>query len=202
MFAAIVGYQTALLLDRGFSNGEAGLMTAVRCLAGIVCQPLLGGFADRHPGFPSSVSSPCPWLLSPGGERLVLARPGHGPGGDRPGVGGHRRAGGVLLSPDGRHGRSVHQRRVPIRYSLGRGIGSLAYAVACVLLGFQVGAAGGWRAPCSPTGAGDAGDPAGGHLPGLPGQGPAARGGGPKPQSALVPAAGNPRFTPDAGRWF
>ena len=52
MFASIVGYQTALLLDRGFSNGEAGLMTSVRCLAGIVCQPLLGGFADRHPEFP------------------------------------------------------------------------------------------------------------------------------------------------------
>ena len=27
-------------------------MTSVRCLAGIVCQPLLGGFADRHPEFP------------------------------------------------------------------------------------------------------------------------------------------------------
>ena len=52
MFAAIVAYQTALLLDRGFTNGEAGLMTSVRCLAGIVFQPLLGGFADRHPGVP------------------------------------------------------------------------------------------------------------------------------------------------------
>ena len=52
MFAAIVAYQTALLLDRGFTNGEAGLMTSVRCLAGIVFQPLLGGFADRHPRIP------------------------------------------------------------------------------------------------------------------------------------------------------
>lgn len=52
MFAAIVAYQTALLLERGFSNSEAGLMTAVRCLAGIVFQPLLGGFADRHPRIP------------------------------------------------------------------------------------------------------------------------------------------------------
>ena len=52
MFAAIVAYQTALLLDRGFTNGEAGLMTSVRCLAGIVFQPLLGGFADRHPRVP------------------------------------------------------------------------------------------------------------------------------------------------------
>lgn len=28
---------------------------------------------------------------------------------------------------------------MPIRYSLGRGIGSLAYAVVCVVLGFQAG---------------------------------------------------------------
>ena len=39
MFASVVAYQTALLLERGFTNGEAGLMTAVRCLAGIICQP-------------------------------------------------------------------------------------------------------------------------------------------------------------------
>ena len=52
MFAAIVAYQTALLLERGFTNSEAGLMTAVRCLAGIVFQPLLGSFADRHPHIP------------------------------------------------------------------------------------------------------------------------------------------------------
>ena len=32
--------------------GAGGKTTAVRCLAGIVCQPLLGGFADRHPQIP------------------------------------------------------------------------------------------------------------------------------------------------------
>lgn len=31
---------------------------------------------------------------------------------------------------------------VPIRYSLGRGLGSLAYALTCVFLGFQVGRSG------------------------------------------------------------
>lgn len=60
MFASIVGYQTALLLDRGFSNGEAGLMTSVRCLAGIVCQPCWGALPTGTRNSPSSVSSPCP----------------------------------------------------------------------------------------------------------------------------------------------
>ena len=52
MYAAVCAYQAALLQHRGFSNSQVGLVIAVRCLAGIVCQPLLGGFADRHPGVP------------------------------------------------------------------------------------------------------------------------------------------------------
>ena len=52
MFAAICAYQAALLTSRGFTNAEAGLLIAVRCLAGIVCQPALGSFADRHPHIP------------------------------------------------------------------------------------------------------------------------------------------------------
>ena len=55
MFAGVCAYQTALLLNRGFSNSEIGLITAVRCVAGIVSQPLLGGFADRHPEVPLKV---------------------------------------------------------------------------------------------------------------------------------------------------
>ena len=60
MFASIMGYQTALLLDRGFSNGEAGLMTSVRCLAGIVCQPCWAALPTGTRNSPSSASSPCP----------------------------------------------------------------------------------------------------------------------------------------------
>lgn len=51
-WAAFAGYQTALLLGRGFSSGEAGAFAAIRCLAGILAQPLLGGWADRHPKVP------------------------------------------------------------------------------------------------------------------------------------------------------
>ena len=52
MYAAVCAYQAALLQARGFSNSQAGLVIAVRCLAGIICQPLLGGYADRHPQVP------------------------------------------------------------------------------------------------------------------------------------------------------
>ena len=50
--AAFSGYQTALLLGRGFSSGDAGVFAAIRCLAGIIAQLLLGGWADRHPQVP------------------------------------------------------------------------------------------------------------------------------------------------------
>ena len=52
MYAAVCAYQAALLQERGFTNSQAGMVIAVRCLAGIVCQPLLGGLADRRPDIP------------------------------------------------------------------------------------------------------------------------------------------------------
>ena len=48
MFAAFAGYQTALVLNRGFSSADAGVFVAIRCLAGIFAQPLIGSWADRH----------------------------------------------------------------------------------------------------------------------------------------------------------
>ena len=139
MFAAIVAYQTALLLERGFTNGEAGLMTSVRCLAGIVFQPLLGGFADRHPGVPLKGIVGVSLALSLAAGVWYWAEPAMGLaqtvlvwvviGGL--GVSSYplMDAMAVQFINDG----------VPIRYSLGRGLGSLAYAVVCVLLGLQVG---------------------------------------------------------------
>ena len=47
-FAAFAGYQTALLLGRGFSSGAAGVFAATRCLT--VTRP-----------FPSSASSASAW---------------------------------------------------------------------------------------------------------------------------------------------
>lgn len=139
MFAAIVAYQTALLLERGFTNGEAGLMTSVRCLAGIVFQPLLGGFADRHPRVPLKGIVGVSLALSLAAGLWYWAEPSMGLGQTALvwvvigglGVSSYplMDAMAVQFISDG----------VPIRYSLGRGLGSFAYAAVCVLLGLQVG---------------------------------------------------------------
>ena len=77
MFAAICGYQAALLQGRGFTNSQIGVLIAVRCLAGIVLQPLLGGWADRHPNVPlkAIVNLSPPF---PGGESGVYPSSRHG----------------------------------------------------------------------------------------------------------------------------
>ena len=195
MFAAIVAYQTALLLERGFSNGEAGLMTAVRCLAGIICQPLLGGFADRHPEIPLKWIVTLSLVLSLGAGAWYWLDPGMGLwetalvwaviGGLEVSSYPLMDAMAVQFINDG----------VPIRYSLGRGIGSMAYAVVCVLLGLQVGKAGLESTLLT-------------HLilvgievvlvasyPAWRGARRSAERAGPKPQSALSLLKSNPRFT-------
>ena len=139
MFAAIVAYQTALLLERGFTNGEAGLMTSVRCLAGIVFQPLLGGFADRHPGVPLKGIVGVSLALSLAAGVWYWAEPAMGLVQTAlvwTVIGGF----GVSAYPlmDAMAVQFIND-GMPIRYSLGRGLGSLAYAVVCVLLGLQVG---------------------------------------------------------------
>ena len=57
-FAAFSGYQTALLLGRGFSSGAAGVFAAVRCLAGSSAQPRRGGGAGGLCGLPLSATMP------------------------------------------------------------------------------------------------------------------------------------------------
>ena len=195
MFAAVVAYQTALLLDRGFSNGEAGLMTAVRCLAGIICQPLLGGFADRHPELPLKHIVTLSLVLSLGAGAWYWLAPGMGLwettlvwaviGGLEVSSYPLMDAMAIQFINDG----------VPIRYSLGRGIGSMAYALVCVLLGAQVKRFGLESTLLT-------------HLLLVVGEAvlvatyPAYRGArrtpeqtGPKPQSALSLLKSNPRFT-------
>ena len=171
MFASIVGYQTALLLDRGFSNGEAGLMTSVRCLAGIVCQPCWG-LCRPAPGIsPQAYRLPVHAPL-PGVSVWYWLAPGMGLGEDAlvwAVIGGLEVSSYPLM--DAMAIQFIND-GVPIRYSLGRGLGSLAYALTCVFLGFQVGRSGvestllthvvlvaaeiAWWPPTRPTGAGPA----------------------------------------------
>lgn len=137
MFAAICAYQAALLQERGFSNSQVGLLIAIRCLAGIVCQPLLGGFADRHPRIPLRLIVTLSLLLSlavavvfqfvpmgMAGTAAVLVV-----------LGGFEISAYPLMDAMAIQFINIG---VPIRYSLGRGIGSMAYALTCVVLGLQV----------------------------------------------------------------
>ena len=141
MFAAICAYLAALLGARGFSNSQIGLLIAIRCLAGIVCQPLLGGFADRHPEIPLKVIVSLSLALSLAASLVFLLWP--------MGMGGTA----VILIILGGFEISAYplmdamaiqfiNAGVPIRYSLGRGIGSMAYAVTCAGLGLQTQALG------------------------------------------------------------
>lgn len=137
VFAAICAYQATLLLARGFTNTQVGVIVALRCLAGVVAQPLLGSYADKHPHVPLKV--------------IVAVC-----------LGVSFFAGLALMLPMGMVGTSLLfiilgaleisayplmdamavqfiQTGAHLSYSFGRGLGSLAYALVCVFLGFQAG---------------------------------------------------------------
>ena len=141
MFASFAGYQTALLLGRGFSSGEAGVFAAIRYLAGIVSQPILGGWADRHPNVPlkriltvclaaSLAATLAFYWTRPGffGTALIIAV-----------LGALELNAYPLLDS---MAMQFINAGLNVNYSLGRGLGSFAYAVACVLLGQQSAALG------------------------------------------------------------
>lgn len=142
VYAAICAYQAALLQHRGFTNSQIGLVIAVRCLTGIIFQPLLGDFADRHPRIPLRRIVVLSLVISLAAAVWLLLAPGLGLGGIL-----------VIFAVLGALEISSYplmdamaiqfiSAGMPIRYSLGRGMGSLAYAVVCALLGAQVRSAG------------------------------------------------------------
>ncbi len=139
MYAAVCAYQAALLQARGFSNSRAGLVIAVRCLAGIICQPLLGGYADRRPQVPLRRIVVLSLAISLAAGLGLILWPGLSLGGV---LAIFAVLGALEISSyplmDAMAIQFINAGQ-PIRYSLGRGMGSLAYAVVCALLGLQVG---------------------------------------------------------------
>ena len=63
MLGAFCGFQTAIAMDRGFTAGDVGLFIAVQYIGGMVSQPLLGRWADRHPEVPLKAVFIC--LMAP-----------------------------------------------------------------------------------------------------------------------------------------
>ena len=141
LFAAFSGYQTALLLGRGFSSGQAGVFTAIRCLAGIFAQPLLGGWADRHPEVSlNRLLNIC--LSAALAVNVLFYR-------TRPGFAGTALIFVVLGVLELNAYPLLDSMAVQfinvgldVNYSLGRGLGSFAYAVTCVIMGRQAAALG------------------------------------------------------------
>lgn len=138
MFAAICGYQAALLQGRCFTNSQIGVLIAVRCLAGIFLQPVLGGWADRHPRIPLKVIVDLSLAISLVVSLLFTFFPGMGL---LPTAVVFVILGGFEISSypfmDAMAIQFIRA-GVPVRYSLGRGIGSFSYAVTCILLGLLV----------------------------------------------------------------
>ena len=136
-YAAVCAYHVSLLLARGFADGQVGVILAVRCFAGVLIQPLLGSFADRHPEIPlKRILSIC-LLLSLAAQALYLVVPMHMLGTLLVYlvIGGFELGAYPFLDAMAVEYINVG---VPIDYSLGRGLGSFFYACTCVFLGFQV----------------------------------------------------------------
>lgn len=135
-FAAFAGYQTALLLGRGFTSGDAGFFAAIRCMAGIFAQPLLGGWADRHPHVPlKHILNVCLGLGLAVNLLFYCTTPGFW-------------GTAVIFLVLGTLELNAYplldslavqfiNAGLEVNYSLGRGMGSMAYAISCVILGRQ-----------------------------------------------------------------
>ena len=52
MLGSFTAFQTAILLDRGFSSGDVGIFLALSCLSGMIAMPLISNWADKHPEVP------------------------------------------------------------------------------------------------------------------------------------------------------
>ena len=137
IYAAVCAYHVSLLMARGFTDAETGIILAVRCFSGVVIQPLMGSFADRHPSIPLKRIVALCLFLSLGAQVAYIALPLNMLGT----LLVYTVIGGLELSAypflDAMAVEYINA-GVPLNYSLGRGIGSFFYACTCVFLGFQV----------------------------------------------------------------
>lgn len=136
MMAAFTGYQAAIVLNRGFSSGQAGVFISLGCLSGIFAQPLLGAWADRHPAVPlKRIFGGCMLaaLLIHGG--FYFSRPGFfGTALIFLALGALETNAYPLIDA---MAMQFLNAGIDVRYSLGRGLGAFAYAIVSVLVGQQ-----------------------------------------------------------------
>ncbi len=133
--AALCAYQAALLLHRGFTNTQVGVLLAARCLAGVVAQPLLGSYADKHPDLPlKTIVTLCLSVAFFAGVAHMLPMGMAGTAALLVVIGALEISAYPLMDA---MAVQFIQAGNKVSYSLGRGFGSLAYAVVSVLMGLQ-----------------------------------------------------------------
>ncbi|MBE6961247.1 MAG: MFS transporter [Ruminococcaceae bacterium] len=136
MLGSFTAFQSAILLDRGFSSGDVGVFLALGCLSGMVSMPLIGNWADKHPEVPVKwlfVGLLVPTLVI--NFAFFFTRPGWW------GTAAVFLLLGVLETNsfpliDSMAMQFINA-GVDIQYSLGRGLGAFAYALICVIEGQQ-----------------------------------------------------------------
>ena len=136
MLASFTAFQSAILLDRGFSSGDVGVFLALACLSGMISMPLIGSWADRHPEVPVKwlfVGLMLPTLAI--NFLFYFTRPGWW------GTAAVFVLLGVLETNSFPLIDSMAMQYInagmDIQYSLGRGLGAFAYALVCVAEGQQ-----------------------------------------------------------------
>ncbi len=136
MLGSFGGFQSAIVLDRGFTSGDAGVFIALGCLSGMVFEPMLGSWADRHPAVPLK------WLfagcMAPAAALNLLFYL------TRPGFLGTAAVFFLLGMVETNAYPLIDAMAtqyidygMDVPYSLGRGLGAFAYAVVCAALGRQ-----------------------------------------------------------------
>lgn len=128
------GFLSAIVLERGFTSADVGVLMAICYLAGILFQPQLGAWADRHPEIPLKRIFLCCILPA-----LVLnflfyfTRPGFLLTAAFFALMGMAETNSFTLI-DAMAMQYINA-GADLPYSLGRGLGSLSYAVMCILVG-------------------------------------------------------------------
>lgn len=134
MISSICAYQAAIVLDRGFTTGQAGFFCALCYLASLFTQPVIGSWADRHPSVPIKQLL-IVMLLPAVALNLVFyfTRPGFALTALIIFLFGVLETNSYPLIDS--MGMQYVNAGVKIPYSFARGMGSLTYAVLCVVTG-------------------------------------------------------------------
>lgn len=135
------GFQSVIVLDRGFTSADVGVFVAVCNMAGILFQPQLGAWADRHPEIPLKKIFLCCILTALGLNMVFLfTRPGFWLTALFFALMGMAEVNSFTLIDS--MAMQYINAGADLPYSRGRGLGSLAYALICILVGRQTAAFG------------------------------------------------------------